>query len=122
MDATGYIRILAHLSWVVWFTLLFVLAHVSEGRTIRITHTRIGKVAIALFIAWFCLLLLTVRGVAIMPREVIVPVLAGLELGSSILAWAWLLWCGNENFRIEFRRNDKTALLLVAWLTVLFLG
>lgn len=122
MEATWYVRILAHLLWVSWFTLLFFLAHISEGRTIRITHTRIGKAAIALLVAWFCLLLLTVRGVAIMPREVIVPVLGGLEFGAGVLAWAWLLWCGNENFRIEFRRNDKTGLLLVAWLAVLFLG
>jgi hypothetical protein len=122
MDVAMYARVLAHLLAVAWFVALFFLAHASEGRAIHITHTRVGRSAIVLLMAWFALLLLTVRGVAIMPREVIVPTLAALELGGWVLAWAWLLWCGSENFHIEFRRNNKTSLLLIAWLTVLFLG
>lgn len=122
MDVVMYGRILAHLLAVAWFAALFFLAHASENRTIRITHTRLGMAAIVLLAVWFALLLLTVRGVQVLPREVVVPTLAALELGGWSLAWVWLAWCGSENYRIEFKRNGKTSLLLIAWLTVLFLG
>ena len=117
-----YVRVWAHLLGLGWFVAMFCLAHASEGRTIRISHTRIGRVAILILGVWFGLLLLTVRGVAVMPREVIVPTLAALELGGWLLTWVWLILCGKENYRIEFRRNNRTSLLLIAWLAFLFLA
>lgn len=117
-----HVRVPAHLLAVGWLVLLFFLARASEGRSVLITHTRLGMMAIVLLGAWFGLLLLTVRGVAVMPREAIVPTLAALEMGGWVLAWAWLIWCGSENYRIEFRRNGHTSLLLIMWLTVLFLA
>ena len=117
-----HVRVLAHLLGIGWLTSVFFLARASEGRTIRITHTPIGMSAILLLGAWFVLLVLTMRGVAVLPREAIVPSLAALELGGWVLAWVWLVWCGSENFRIEFRRNNRTSLLLIVWLSVLFLA
>jgi len=122
MDFVMYVRVWAHLLGLGWFVAMFCLAHASEGRTIRISHTRIGRVAILILGVWFGLLLLTVRGVAVMPREVIVPTLAALELGGWLLTWVWLILCGKENYRIEFRRNNRTSLLLIAWLAFLFLA
>ena len=117
-----HVRVLAHLLAFGWFTLLLFLAHASEGRSVRITHTRVGRVAILLLGVWSALLLLTVRGVALLPRESIVPTLAALELGGWLLTWVWLILCGKENYRIEFRRNNRTSLLLIAWLAFLFLA
>ncbi len=117
-----HVRLLAHLLWTAWFTSLFFLAHAADGRAIRMTHTYIGRAALVLMIAWFILLASTVRGAELLPRAAIVPTLAALELGGGVLAWTWLVWCGSDNFRFEFRRNNRTSMLLIALLTVLFLA
>ncbi len=117
-----HVRLAAHLLWIAWFTALFVLAHAADDKPIRITHTYIGRSAIVLMVVWLLLLASTVRGAELLPRATIVPTLAALELGGGVLAWGWLVWCGSDNFRIEFRRNDRTSMLLIALLTVLFLG
>ncbi len=117
-----YVRLFAHLAWVAWFTALFFLAHAADGRNIRMTHTYVGRGAIVLMVFWFLLLVSTVRGAELLPRAAIVPTLAALELGGGVLAWTWLVWCGSDNFRFEFRRDNRTSVLLLAVMTVLFLG
>ncbi len=117
-----HVRLLVHLLWVAWFTALFFLAHAADGRNIRMTHTYIGRAAIVLMVAWFVLLASTVRGAELLPRAAIVPVLAALELGGGVLAWTWLVWCGSDNFRLEFKRDSRTSALLIAVLTLLFAG
>ncbi len=117
-----HVRVVAHFSWFAWFTALFFLAHAADGKRIHITHTYVGRASIALMATWFVLLMLTVRGVELIPREMVVPTLTSLELGGGVLAWTWLVWCGSNNFRFEFRRDGKTPMLLIALLTVIFLG
>lgn len=122
MDAVTHLRILAHLLWVAWAVTVFFLAYASRGKKIRITWVAVAMLALVALAAWFGVLLFTVRGVELLPRSATIPTLAGLELGSVLLAWLWVILCGSENYNIEFRRNDKTPILLVAWLSVLFLA
>ncbi len=122
MDFLTHARLWAHLLWIGWCLTVIFLAYASRGRRIRITHVPIGIGALLLLLLWFGGLFLSVRGAKLLPRGQIIPTLAALEMGAVVLAWAWLVLCGNRNYRIEFKRNGSTSLLVVVWLTVLFLG
>lgn len=99
MDST-VLRLLAHLSTFGVITALCLTLFAARGHVIYVARWRLLFRALIVYAAWFLLLAVSIRDVALIPRAQLVWVLASLELTGSVLAWWWYWSMVKASFRI----------------------
>ena len=100
MDST-ILRLLAHYAAISLVTAAIFAVIVARA---NIAHWRLAVAALVLLDAWLIFLALSVRSVALFPREQIVPLLAILELSAVGLGWSWFAMSLRWNFRVKPRQ------------------
>ena len=106
MDST-ILRLLAHLSTFGVISALCLTLFAARGHVIYVARWRLLFRALIVYAAWFMLLAISIRDVALIPRAQLVWVLSGLELAGGVLAWWWYFALVRTSFRIV--RNGPYA-------------
>ncbi len=104
MDWT-YVRLTAHILLIAWATGVAFLMILAKGKSVQIVHVPLAITGLALFSLWIVGLVLTMKTTGILPRETVIPLLSGLELGTGLCAWGWLLLSARYSFRFSLRRH-----------------
>ena len=109
MDATIYLRLLAHTLGIgLVVAMIIVLAFaLYYGWSIRISHIPLAIGALTLLCVWLLFLLLSIRDIALVPREALATLLGSLELGGFVLGWAWFIFMIKSNFRFTLRWRTR---------------
>jgi len=105
MDWT-YVRLGAHLLLIVWAVTAAYMLFLARGRTVEVVHVPIAIAGLALLTLWLLGLSASLKSLEIVPRTVLIPLLASLELGAGVMAWAWLVPMYRTSFRL--RTNIRT--------------
>lgn len=110
MDIT-ILRSLAHAAAIGLITACMVTLFLAwrYGWSIRISHLPLALGMLALFDFWFLFLLLSLREIGIVPREIMVPLLAVLELGAVTLGWSWFIFAVKANFKFALHRAVEST-------------
>lgn len=105
MDIVLYLRLLAHAAGIGLITAIIIVLAFAwyYGWSIRISHIPLAITSMFLFDFWFLLLLISLRDIGVIPREVLTPLLGSLEAGALILGWSWFVFMLKSNFRFSMR-------------------
>ena len=114
MDWT-YIRLVAHLLLIVDAVTAGWMLWMVRGQLVRIQRIRWALAGLAFAVLWLTLLAASARGLGIVPRELLIPLLASLELAGGVMFAMWL-W---KMYRITFRTTVNVRHMLVFGLWVL---
>ena len=101
MDINTIMRLCAHYAAIALLTAMIFALIMARGNRVKIAHVRLAVASLFLFALWLFLLALSIRSIQLFPRDAIVPVLAVLELGGTVLGWAWFALAVRFNFRIK---------------------
>ncbi len=101
MDINTIMRLCAHYAAIGLLTAMIFALIMARGNRVKISHVPLAVASMLLFALWLFLLALSIRSVQLFPREAIVPVLATLELGGTVLGWTWFAMAVKFNFRIK---------------------
>ncbi len=104
MDTT-ILRLLAHTAAIGLITAIMTVLLIAwyKGWIIRISHIPLALGTLLMFDFWFALLLVSIHDTALVPREILVQILAALEVGAVVLGWSWVLFMLKSNFRFRIR-------------------
>jgi hypothetical protein len=105
MDINTIMRLCAHYAAIGLLTAMIFALIMARGSRVKISHIPLAVASMTLFALWLFLLSLSIRSVQILPREAIVSVLAMLELGGTVLGWAWFAMAIRFNFRLRPRAS-----------------
>lgn len=105
MDIVLYLRLLAHAAGIGLITAIIIVLFFAwrYGWSIRISHIPLAITSMLLFDFWFLFLLISLREIGVVPREVLTPLLGSLEAGCVVLGWSWFVFMLKSNFRFSLR-------------------
>ena len=112
MDWT-YIRLVAHLLLIVDAVTAGWMLWMVRGQLVRIQRIRWALAGLAFAVLWLTLLAASVKDLGPIPRVILVPTLATLELAVGVMFGAWLIVMYRTTFRTVV--NAKHLLVFGLW-------
>ncbi len=82
---------------------------VAHGRPLHWRYWRWLVATLYLYLLWFTLLLVSVKSVALLPREQIAAGLGATELCAATVAWIWWARTVRKSFRV-YRQQEAGRL------------
>lgn len=106
MDAT-WLRLVAHTLTIGVILASIASLLIAHGKPLYWRYWRWLVVTLYLYLCWFSLLLVSVKNVALLPRDQITVILGGLELCAALVGWVWWVQTVRKSFRISWRNGAR---------------